>query len=172
MGNETHWALACSGLGRKGWVTAYVGLRTTQHAVISGEMGVKHSSGQGGSVPSGSWGFLGHVHLPVLLPGCSLRLICSWAFQPGLLLCVFTCLERLSQGEQQECRPWILSGDIHPALCVVSITGATAGCDHPWLSQLFEMTNEIISWQISAASFGPAWHQFLCGVVMDFRSCA
>lgn len=136
------------------------------------EMDVKHSSGQGGFVLSGSWLFLGHVHLPMFLPGRSFCLICSWVFQPRPLLFVFTCLERLSQGEQQECHPWILSGDIHPVLCVVSITGATAGCDHPWLSQLFEMTNEIISWQISAASFGPSWHQFLCGVIMDFRSCA
>ena len=114
--------------------------------------------------------FLGHVHLLTFLPGRSLCLIYPWASQPGLLLRVFTCLETLDQGEQHECHPWILSGDIHPVLCVLSITGATAGWDHPWLSQLFKITNEIISWQISTASFGPIWHQFLCGVLMDFRS--
>lgn len=129
--NETHWALTRCGMGRKGWVTAHVGLSTTQHGVILGKMDVKHSSEQGDSVLSGSWVFLGHVHLPMFLSGLSLCFNCSWAFQPGLLLCVFTCLERLNQGEQQECLPWILSGDIHPLLCVISMTGVTAGCDHP-----------------------------------------
>lgn len=38
------------------------------------------------------------------------------------------------------------------------------------MSQLFKITNKIVSWQISTASFGPSWHQFLCGVLMDFTS--
>lgn len=118
-------------------------------------------------VRGGSWVFLGHVHLLMSFPGRSLCLIYPWASQPGLLLCGFTCLKRLNQGEQHECHPWILAGDI---LCIITITGATVGWDHPWLSQLIKITNEIISWQISTASFGPAWHQFLCGVLTDLKS--
>lgn len=64
---------------------------------------------------------------------------------------------------------WVLPGDIHPLLSVVSLTGASAGWDHLWLSHLLKITNEIISWQVSTASFGPTWHQFFCGVLMDIK---
>ena len=143
------------------------GAEDTQHAVISGEMDAKRSSGQGSSCPR--W-FLGVLRTCSSANVVTLCLIYLWASQPRLLLCIFTSLERLDQREQRECHPWILSADIHVVLCILPITGATIGWDHPWLSQLFKITNEIISWQTSASSFGLTWHQFLCGVLMDFKS--
>lgn len=85
--NETHWALTCSGMGRKTyshWTTPHAGLRTTHHTVISGEMDAKGSSGQGSSCPR--W-FLGVLRtcssanvLPRTLPLFDLPMgISTWA---------------------------------------------------------------------------------------------
>lgn len=61
----------------------YVGLSTTEHGVILEEMDAKHSSGQSDCVLSGSWVFLGHVHLPVFLSGRSVCLIAHGRFNLG-----------------------------------------------------------------------------------------
>lgn len=101
--------------------------------MISGEMDVKHSSG---SVLTGSWVFLGHVHLPVFLPEFSFCLIAHGHFNLGCCSVLLLVLRgSIKESSRSAFLPWILSGDIHPVLCVVSITGVTAGRAHPWLSQ-------------------------------------
>lgn len=144
--SQTHWAL-CSRPGRKGSPAVLQPRGAENHCTCCEFWGRWMLS----MAPSGSEVFLGCVHLLMFLPGHSLCLV-------SLLLYVFTCLKMLKQREKYKRHSWILSGDIYPVLCTVIITGATAGWDCPCLSWFLKTSDEIISWQISATSFGPVWH--------------
>lgn len=113
-------------MGGKGYSpgdTAHVGQRTAQHPAILGEGDTKHGSGQRSSCLRWFLGVLRTCSSANVLAGTLPLFDLPVGSQPGLLLCVFTCFERLDQGEWHECHPWIQAGDVHAVLCIVLMTG-------------------------------------------------